>query len=272
MSRNEWNIWYMENFGTDSFRQKVWKQNPWLRHWHLDYVKRDDIVFTTPQKEYLMQNVSLAHNVPGFGVVYMDDLYGPVLKKQEGINPMNTAYTPTMATPQVWGSKMPSGDLSITLSPAATASVSSKTDIQQQRDHLLARHQEVLRSFDAYYGKIHEMLRKTFSLEVNNTPKTSRELIAAIKAGTYKLDDRIADLQDKGNQYDEAMDEEYIGGMFAAITFDGPTPDRTGYDKAVAEFRGMLKDAKDTIIVKDPDTGLAAIQALEAWTPTTKAN
>ncbi len=160
-------------------------------------------------------------------------------------------------------------DLTINMAPAASASVNTKSDVQIHREHLLTR----LRGIDEDYrwGSKSDSLREAFNLDADNTPKTSRALIEAIKAGTFKLDERVADLQDKGNHYDPVSDE-YIQTPYAAIKFDGPTPDKDGYTKARETIQALLKDAKDTIIVKSPEDGLTAIQALEAWTPTGKAN
>jgi hypothetical protein len=160
-------------------------------------------------------------------------------------------------------------DLTINMAPAASASVNTKSDVQIQREHLLGRLKGIEEAYR--WGDKSDVLREAFNLDADNTPKTARQLIEAIKGGKFKLDDRIADLQDKGNHYDPVSDD-YIQTPFSAIAFDGPTPDKDGYTKARETLLTLVKDAKDTIIVKSPEDGLTAIQALEAWTPTGKAN
>lgn len=192
---------------------------------------------------------------------WFDGLYS---KEQEGINPMyhsKTAYTTCVPSN--------GGDLTINLAPAASASVSSKSDTAIQRDYLMSRLDGVDNSFR--YGKFYSQMRAAFNLDINNRPKTSQELLDAIKGGKFKMDERIQKLQAAGEEYDEATDS-YIGGLFDAFIWDGPLPDKKGFDLAREAIKTQLQTAKDTIIVKSPDDGLAAIQALEAWTPTGKAN
>lgn len=186
----------------------------------------------------------------------------PQYYQQEGINPMyasKTAYTTPMST----------GDLTINLAPAASASMMTKSDTAIQRDYLMQQLDEIDSSIR--YGKMRAKLRDAFNLDVNNAPKTSQALIDAISGGKFKLDDRILKLQAAGEDYDE-FNDEYVGSPYAAIIWDGPTPDKTGFDAALETLKAQLKSAKHTIVVKSPDEGLAAILALEAWTPTTKAN
>lgn len=187
---------------------------------------------------------------------------GQYPKQEEGINPMYASKT-------AYATSVPTGDLTINLAPAASASMSTKSDVAIQRDYLMSRLNELDSS--VRYGKMRQKLRDAFFLDVNNTPKTSAALIEAITSGKFKVDERKAKLQAAGDDYDEDTDE-YFGGPLGAITWDGPTPDRTGFDAALETLKAQLKTAQDTIIVKSPDEGLAAIQALEAWTPTGKAN
>lgn len=148
----------------------------------------------------------------------------------------------------------------INISPAATAAVESRTDLQDQREYLLSRHRDVYDSL--HYGKIRQNMRDAFRIDLDNTPKTAKDLVEGIKSGKYTVDatkQAIQDIDMKGQYYDN--DPLY------AMNWGGLDPDRLGYDTALASFKEKLKAAKDTIMIGDPTAGLAALQALEAWSP-----
>lgn len=140
---------------------------------------------------------------------------------------------------------------------SASASVQApQSDIAIQRDYLLSRLAK------AKYPKEVE-LEKTFNLYVDNTPTNYQELIAAIKGGTYTIDPKIA-----AKFAADPDDYRYSGSMYG-IVWDGPQPDRKGYDAALAALALQQVAARDTIMVSEVAAGLAALQAFEAWLPTT---
>lgn len=132
---------------------------------------------------------------------------------------------------------------------------------QNTRDYLLRR-------LDTVHYALARKLPGQFNLYVNNTPKTYKELIDAIKGGKYKLDEkRIARLEDCDDD-----DHCYSDGAFDGIIWDGPQPDTIGYKAAVKALDAAAVDAKDIIMTSDPKEGAAALKALGAWTPTGAAN
>ena len=89
-------------------------------------------------------------------------------------------------------------------------------------------------------------------------------LIERIKKGDYTLDeDVLKETVDSGE-----FDDDYNFGETYGIIWNGPKPDYKGYDKAVIERQEAYKAAKDTIWVKSPEDGLAAVEAFKDWKPT----
>lgn len=158
---------------------------------------------------------------------------------------------------------------------SATAYVTApKSDDATSRDYLLSR----LAIYDGWRNPKLNELSTFFNLGEDGRPKTYLQLIDAIKNDKFSLDDkavkRLKRLQDDLGEDDEDFLEEYgCYGPFYGIVFnDLPKSDRKGYDAAVKELEALTKATKDTIMVKSPADGLAALQALEAWTPAGKAN
>jgi len=145
----------------------------------------------------------------------------------------------------------------------ANATVTApKSEESIQREYLLDR------LMSAYYPKTREMV-KVFNLHVDNTPKTYKELIEAIKKGKYTLDEKITKrIDDKIEDMDD--DECYCGdhgSPFYGIIWDGPQPDQKGYEAAIKDIDKMYRAVKDTIMVSDAAEGLKALQKFEAWMP-----
>jgi len=146
----------------------------------------------------------------------------------------------------------------------ANATVQSQpTDTAVTRDYLLKR----LASAD--YPKDVELL-KFFNLYVDNTPKTYKDMIAIIQAGTYTIDPKIA-ARVAANEADADDEDEcaFPFGPFHGIIWPGPVADRKGFESALVEKEKQYRAAKDAVMVSDAATGLAAIQAFEAWMPVT---
>jgi hypothetical protein len=152
----------------------------------------------------------------------------------------------------------------------AYASVSApKSDIAVQREYLLARLN------DAWYPK-ERQLEQFFNLYADNTPKTYKDMIDAIKNGKYTIDKKIE--KNLETHLEDTEDDEFGGelywGPLYGIIWDGPKIDRDGYNKAREAARVEKTKANDIIMTGDGTAGLAALQAFEAWMPTaeTKAN
>lgn len=167
----------------------------------------------------------------------------PEYYQQEGINPMNTLN--------------------------ATATVNTKTDLQTQREYLLGRHNDIFRSYE--YGTLGTKMADAFNLNVDNEPKTSKELFDGIKSGKYTLDEKKVPLQEiaaaRGSSFYDDNDDYVVLGPTWAINWGGLTPDRLGYEQARDAFRTSLKLAKDEIMTGDPSTSVKTLQDLENWTP-----
>ena len=150
---------------------------------------------------------------------------------------------------------------------SASASVQAQpSDTAVQRDFLLS---ELAK---ADYPKDTE-LRKLYNLYVDNTPKTYKDLIAIIQAGTYTIDPKVA--KQLENTQEEAEDDFAPNwGPIHGIIWPGPVADYDGYKAAGTEKSKQYAVAKRVIMTDDAKAGLAAIQAFEAWlpTPATPAN
>lgn len=150
---------------------------------------------------------------------------------------------------------------------SANACVTSpQSDAATQRDFLLKE----LASAD--YPKDRE-LQKVFNLNVNNTPKTYKEMIEIIKAGKYTIDPKIAkkveayDTSDDGND----LDDYHYSAMYGII-WPGPVADWDGYRTAEVEKTKQYSAAKRIIMTGDAADGLKALQSFEAWLPSVTAS
>lgn len=241
----EWhyNAWYgiSKRDRQRYFRQgnKMIHSQPFTQHYYTDVTCRG---CDYPRAETLACTPSPAPE----GRWYHGDFF-PV-SNQEGNNPMNTLN--------------------------ATATVNTKTDLQTQREYLLGRHNDISRSGD--YGCIDSRMTNAFNLNVDNEPKTSKELFDGIKSGKFTLDEKKVPLQEiaaaRGSSfYDDNDDFVHLSPTWA-INWGGLTPDRLGFEKAKDAFRTALKLAKDEIMTGDPSTSVKTLQDLENWTPPAAAN
>lgn len=163
----------------------------------------------------------------------------------------------------------------VSLSAIADA---SKTDLQTQREYLLRRHSDIESNY-RYYGSEVDKMKAFFNIDgyaTMNRPKTAKDLLDRIAAGTIKLDEKKLALQDiaiaSGDGFEDT-DGHWVGqaDAFYALDFGDPTPDRAGFEAAKDAATKALRAAKDTIMIGTPEAGLAALQALEVWTPPTTA-
>ncbi len=172
-----------------------------------------EIYIQTDREIYMCKNLSqlapllktpartvLAKAVPCTKYMTIEECANKYIPKQEGTTPMryndNSAY--------------------------ATASVATQpTDASVTRDYLSNRLAK------ADYPKGRE-LRELFNLYVDNSPKTYKDLIDAIKNDKFSLDDEVIK--------NVADTEEEVGyGPFYGIIWNGPQPDKKGYYAALKE-------------------------------------
>lgn len=155
---------------------------------------------------------------------------------------------------------------------SATAVVSAvRSDEAIQRDYLMAEFSR-LTAYDQKFGE----LREFFNIDAPKYPKDTQTLIDAFKDGKIVIDQAKVDANTKllsgegGRSYDDA--DDYVGGRFYGLTFTAlPTPDYKGWEAAKEAYEALKTATKRKIIVGSPADGLAALEALEAWTPTQNA-
>lgn len=142
---------------------------------------------------------------------------------------------------------------------SANASVSTpKSEITIQRDYLSQRLSEVSRP------KANEF-EKLFNLYVDNTPKTYKEMIEIIKAGTFTVDPQM----EKAVARAIEDGQEVNFGPLCGIVWPGPKQDYEGYRAALKELKKQHAKAEDIIATSDAVIGLKAVYDLEAWVPDT---
>lgn len=238
---------------------------------------------TQSDLEFTMENMlkyhspdSFAHTEPKSNTeAAQEALYwaGQFFTPEQGINPMRSIYDLPVAKTVAYTTTANATTLNIM--PAATATVSAQTDTQQQRGYLMDR----LEKTSAYYGNKSESVKKAarelYNIDIDNTPKNLDDLIARLAAKDFTIDATKAALQAKydGDYTDD--DDMYVPSTrdyFYALTWNGPKADRVGYEAALDAFKTEITKAKDIIMIGDPAAGLTALQALEAWQPTGKAN
>jgi len=171
--------------------------------------------------------------------------------KEEGNNPMNT-------------------NLNLTVDASAPA----RAETQVQRDYLLQQFRE---RYEGWRNDMESKLQKLFKLYAPTKPQSAADLVAAITAGKFTIDQKKIDLAvSRGEYYADEEGETFDAkayaadlGTFFAMTFtDYPEPDRKGYEAAIEAWNKAKRDTKDLIMVSSPTDGLAAMKALDAWQPT----
>lgn len=121
---------------------------------------------------------------------------------------------------------------------------------------------------DIRWERVNCEFYKLFNLGVSTRPKTYKDLIEKITKGLFKLDEK------RTKKIDALIeDDDFYGSYDDGIIWLGDVmPDRDGFDAAVKAFDKLVQAARDTVAVGTPAEGLKAVQDLEAWQPTTKAN
>lgn len=157
-----------------------------------------------------------------------------------------------------------------TTSAAVAVCAPVKSDIAIQREYLLGRLETASRT------KRTE-LETLFNLFVDNEPKGAADLIDRITNKKYTLDDaKIAKAKrDRDHELDRSYDDdcgcyEYTSGLFYGLTWEGPKPDKNGYNLAIIERDKQYNIAKDAIMIFDPVTAATALKTFEDWKPASK--
>ena len=102
-------------------------------------------------------------------------------------------------------------------------------------------------------------LRKQFYLEDDEAPRYAKDVVERILAGKYVLP----------SEDEQKKARDYYGHSFETIiTWRDPAhpADQAGFEAAKEKLDKAYTAAKDLIIVKDADEGLAALQAFEKAT------
>lgn len=107
----------------------------------------------------------------------------------------------------------------------------------------------------AYY-KAAGKLPKTFGLENDAVPETPLELVKRIQDGKFVT---RKETEDK---------KSYEPARFIVWRDPSVKEDKEGYAVAEKALGEVHKDTRDAIVIGTPAEGLAAVKALDAWTPT----
>lgn len=153
--------------------------------------------------------------------------------------------------------------------------MTNQSDESKQREYLLSEFDEAT----GYRDETRHKLVKQFNLNAPTIPTSSAAILDAFKNGKFTTDQAKVDLNTKfhanegeDGDYEDRYDsdDKYIGAQYYGITFtDLPVADSKGYYAAMEEYETFKKNTKRAIIVGTPAEGLAALLALESWTPTT---
>lgn len=135
---------------------------------------------------------------------------------------------------------------------ASATVTAATTEVQDQRKYLENRLRDV-------YSEKRNPLEATFGLIDDDAPTGPAELAKRLADGAYTL---------------KTGDKYAYWGWFDLIQWRHPDrkQDTEGFSAAVAALKAEKQKALDIIKIEDPKAGLDAIKALEAWTPTGKAN
>lgn len=127
---------------------------------------------------------------------------------------------------------------------------------QNQIEYLSHRVAEV-------YHELRNPLSNKFNLYKDNTPKTYKELIDAIKNDKFKLDEKRVKVLESSDEDDDI----FHYGPFEGIIWDGPQPDWLGYHATCEKLEMARKAALDIINTSPSSEGLKALREFQKWTP-----
>lgn len=163
-------------------------------------------------------------------------------QKEEGINPMFDNET--------WPAGVPCVKKARILAPMANAQVIGSVPVEAtQRDYAIQRIKAI--------GEKHaNALRVQFYMDSEETPKTARDLIAAIKEDAFRLDEKLLAKNEENLQY---------FGPFYGIDWGKNAPDTKGYEAAKEVLKTAAQKALDGATLKPVDQLEAAIDDFEGW-------
>ena len=125
------------------------------------------------------------------------------------------------------------------------------TESEQQRNYM------TVRLVTAESNQV-QKIREKYRIDAP-APKTKADLLARLTGGKFTIED---DYFDKNGDLKEYENIKY------AFTWEDPTnpADTAGYKSAKALLKQAFMDAKDAIVVKPVEDGLAALKAFETQT------
>lgn len=182
--------------------------------------------------------------------------------KQPGIKPMAYNNSPTTAA--------------VSLSVETT-----KSESQTQREYILSRLEGLKSRWDVFPDELRQKMRKLFNLDARTYPAKPQDLVAAITAGKFTLDqkkiDKVNAMQAEYEaSHSEDVDPDYYWDDYSTLGFitftDLPKADRKGYDAAMTAYTDDWQKVKDLTMTGNIADAMAAVQALENWTPPSKAS
>lgn len=272
MTKYEFKIWYKHYFEGCNGGKKYWMtyrhklmsmpfnaekiQNDIAAREAMNAVKE----FFDSEKEDIMFGNCTSAPTPMSQEQYLSGLqwHSPVLQQEEGNNPMLATKAQAVSVQPM------NGALAISVSSTGMA----KSDEMTQREYLLFELSSMTRY--EWQDDTVKRLGEMFNLDVPTAPKTSKELLAAITANRYTVDQKKVDRQAAfyAAEEDDDLWEEDIRNRYFGITFtDLPVADRKGYEAAMVEYRKAVKATQRKIQIGSPADGLAALIALEGFVP-----
>ena len=133
---------------------------------------------------------------------------------------------------------------------------SDKHSESAKTNYLLSRYENTK-------NEIRSDLRKQFGLDNDDRPTTAKEFADRILSGKYVL---------PTEKEEELQRQVYYCGwsITDAIKWRDPAikEDKDGFKLAETELNDESVKVHDTVMIKDHDTALAAIQAFKDWKPT----
>lgn len=112
------------------------------------------------------------------------------------------------------------------------------------------------RRADGSYYTAYSKIDDAFNLRKPKVPETPEALVEAITSGNYTIVPK-----DERSTYDRVTNQ---------IIWRSPTvkADPDGAKAARTALQALYQTARDAVMVSTPDVALAAVQALDTWTPT----
>lgn len=284
MTKKEYMKLYYSIFGSTHLRGKFWTKHKDTLMYIDDfggcaqyYITTEGQIYMKKHEEKNMAKIQTEQGVIMNGTI-QDIFYNSSLGNCEAATPPlpdkepHKAYDPMgNIVEYVWKTPQEKGNNPMRIeNTTATAYITAEKSLDAvSRDYLLSR----LSNYDSWHSPKLRELNELFKLNEEGLPKTYQQLIDAIKGDKFTLDaKKIKRLEARAEDDDMDLEDYGYGPFYAVIFTDLPKADRKGYELAITEFNKLIRATKDIIMTSTPADGLKALQALEAWLPTGKAN